>query len=94
MRNQPEEVVSAAVAPLHEELKSYADGISVRLPGTMCLISSARVWGYSAHGNVRFWRKADIGIVSLREKPPKVGSAFPPALCYVIPIQPTSGGSL
>jgi SAM-dependent methyltransferase len=41
LRNQPEEVVSAAVASLHEELKRYADGMSVRLPGAMWLISSA-----------------------------------------------------
>jgi SAM-dependent methyltransferase len=40
LRNQPEEVVSAAVASLHEVLKPYADGMSVRLPGAMWLISS------------------------------------------------------
>ncbi len=40
LRNQPEEVVSAAVASLREELKPYADGMSVRLPGAMWLISS------------------------------------------------------
>ncbi len=40
LRNQPEEVVSAAVASLREELKPYADGMSVRLPGAMRLISS------------------------------------------------------
>ena len=41
LRNQPEEVVSAAVASLREELAPYADGTSVRLPGAMWLISSA-----------------------------------------------------
>ena len=41
LRNQPEEVVSAAVASLYEELKPYAHGMSVRLPGAMWLISSA-----------------------------------------------------
>jgi SAM-dependent methyltransferase len=41
LRNQPDEVVSAAVASLHEDLKPYADGMSVRLPGAMWLISSA-----------------------------------------------------
>ncbi|MDE2496359.1 MAG: class I SAM-dependent methyltransferase [Xanthomonadaceae bacterium] len=40
LRNQPEEVVSAAVASLREELKPYADGMSVCLPGAMWLISS------------------------------------------------------
>ncbi len=41
LRNQPEELVSAAVASLREELEPYADGTSVRLPGAMWLISSA-----------------------------------------------------
>jgi len=41
LRNQPEMVVSAAVASLREELKPNADGVSVRLPGAMWLISSA-----------------------------------------------------
>ncbi|MBU6416249.1 MAG: methyltransferase domain-containing protein [Xanthomonadaceae bacterium] len=41
LRNQPEEVVSAAVASLREGLKPYADGMSVSLPGAMWLISSA-----------------------------------------------------
>jgi len=41
LRNQPEIVVSAAVASLREELKPYADGMSVRLPGAMWLIKSA-----------------------------------------------------
>jgi hypothetical protein len=41
LRNQPEEVLSAAVASLHEELKPYADGMSVRLRSAMWLISSA-----------------------------------------------------
>ena len=41
LRNQPAEVVSAAVASLHEALAPYADGKSVRLRGAMWLISSA-----------------------------------------------------
>ena len=41
LRNQPAEVVSAAVASLHEALAPYADGASVRLPSAMWLISSA-----------------------------------------------------
>ncbi len=41
LRNQPEEVVAAAVASLREELERYTDGMSVRLPGAMWLISSA-----------------------------------------------------
>ena len=41
LRNQPAEVVSAAVASLHEALAPYVDGASVRLPGAMWLISSA-----------------------------------------------------
>ena len=41
LRNQPAEVVSAAVASLREALAPYADGTSVRLPGAMWLISSA-----------------------------------------------------
>jgi hypothetical protein len=41
LRNQREEVVSAAVASLREELEPYADGMSVCLPGAMWLISSA-----------------------------------------------------
>jgi hypothetical protein len=41
LRNQPEMVVSAAVASLRDELKPYAEGMSVRLPGAMWLISSA-----------------------------------------------------
>jgi SAM-dependent methyltransferase len=41
LRNQPERVASAAVASLREDLKPYADGMSVRLPGAMWLISSA-----------------------------------------------------
>ena len=40
LRNQPAEVVSAAVASLNEALAPYADGVSVRLPGAMWLISS------------------------------------------------------
>jgi hypothetical protein len=41
LRNQPAQVVSAAVASLREALAPYADGVSVRLRGAMCLISSA-----------------------------------------------------
>ena len=41
LRNQPERVVSAAIASLREELKPYANGRSVRLRGAMWLISSA-----------------------------------------------------
>ena len=40
LRNQPEEIVSAAVASLREALAPYAEGQSVRLPGAMWLISS------------------------------------------------------
>lgn len=40
LRNQPEEVVSAAVTSLYEKLKPSADGMSVRLPGAMWLVSS------------------------------------------------------
>jgi SAM-dependent methyltransferase len=40
LRNQPEEVVAAAVASLRAELKPYADGMSVRLPAAMWLIRS------------------------------------------------------
>jgi SAM-dependent methyltransferase len=40
LRNQPAEVVSAAVASLHDALAPYSDGGSVRLPGAMWLISS------------------------------------------------------
>jgi SAM-dependent methyltransferase len=41
LRNQPAEVISAAVASVHEALAPYADGASVRLPGAMWLIGSA-----------------------------------------------------
>lgn len=41
LRNQPEAVIATAVASLREELKPYSDGMSVRLPGAMWLISSA-----------------------------------------------------
>jgi SAM-dependent methyltransferase len=43
LRNQPAQVVSAAVASLREALAPYADGASVRLRGAMWLISSALV---------------------------------------------------
>jgi hypothetical protein len=41
LRNQPAQVISAAVASLREALVPYADGASVRLRGAMWLISSA-----------------------------------------------------
>ena len=41
LRNQPAEIVSAAVASLREALAAHVDGASVRLPGAMWLISSA-----------------------------------------------------
>ena len=41
LRNQPAEIVSAAVTSLREALAPHADGGSVRLPGAMWLISSA-----------------------------------------------------
>jgi len=40
LRNQPAEIVSAAVASLREVLAPYAEGQSVRLPAAMWLISS------------------------------------------------------
>ena len=40
LRNQPAEVVSAAIASLREALAPHAAGGSVRLPGAMWLISS------------------------------------------------------
>ena len=39
----PDEVVSAAVAPLREALAPYADGTSVRLRGAMWLIRATRL---------------------------------------------------
>ena len=41
LRNQPAEVVSAAVASLREALEPCAVGASVRLPAAMWLVSSA-----------------------------------------------------
>jgi len=41
LRNQPAEVVLAAIASLRGALAPYVDGASVRLPGAMWLISSA-----------------------------------------------------
>ena len=41
LRNQPEQVISAAVHALREELRPYADGNCVRLPAAAWLISSA-----------------------------------------------------
>jgi SAM-dependent methyltransferase len=41
LRNQPAEVVSAAVASLREALAAHVDGASVRLPGAMWLVGSA-----------------------------------------------------
>ncbi len=43
LRNQSEEVVSAATASLREVLKPYADKESVRLPGAMWLVSSTPI---------------------------------------------------
>lgn len=40
LRNQPAEIVSAAVTSLRKSLAPYAEGMSVRLPGAMWLISS------------------------------------------------------
>jgi hypothetical protein len=40
LRNQPTEIVTAAVASLREALTAHVDGASVRLPGAMWLISS------------------------------------------------------
>lgn len=40
LRNQPGEVITAAVASLREALAQHADGGSVRLPGAMWLIGS------------------------------------------------------
>ncbi len=40
LRNQPEMVVSTAMASLHEALAPYANGASVHLPSAMWLISS------------------------------------------------------
>ena len=40
LRNQPAEVVSAAVASLREALAPYANGATVRLRGAMWLIGS------------------------------------------------------
>ena len=41
LRNQPSDVVSAAVGSLREALAPLADGAAVRLPGAMWLIGSA-----------------------------------------------------
>jgi len=41
LRDQPVEVVSAAVASLREALAPYVDGARVRLPGAMWLVGSA-----------------------------------------------------
>jgi len=41
LRNQPADVVSAAVASLREALAPHLDGANVRLPGAMWLVSSA-----------------------------------------------------
>src|SRR5258707_14514629 len=41
LRNQPTEVVSAAIASLRKALAAHLDGASVRLPGAMWLVSSA-----------------------------------------------------
>jgi len=41
LRNQPAEVVSAAIASLREALAAHLDGASVRLPSAMWLVGSA-----------------------------------------------------
>lgn len=41
LRNQPAEIVSAAIVSLRDALTPYVNGASVRLPGAMWLISSA-----------------------------------------------------
>jgi SAM-dependent methyltransferase len=41
LRNQPDQVVSAAITSIREALEPFADGANVRLPGAMWLISSA-----------------------------------------------------
>lgn len=41
LRNQPPEMISAAVASLRQALAPYVEGASVRLPAAMWLISSA-----------------------------------------------------
>ena len=41
LRNQPPEVVTAAVSSIREALAPYVDGAKVRLRGAMWLISSA-----------------------------------------------------
>jgi SAM-dependent methyltransferase len=41
LRDQPAEVVSAAIASVREVLAAHLDGASVRLPGAMWLVSSA-----------------------------------------------------
>jgi len=40
LRNQPQQIVSAAVASLREALSPHAEGHSVRLSGAIWLISS------------------------------------------------------
>jgi SAM-dependent methyltransferase len=42
LRNQPAEIVTVAIASLRKALAPYVNGASVRLPGAMWLISSAR----------------------------------------------------
>jgi len=41
LRNQPAEVISAAIASLRQALAAHVAGASVRLPGAMWLVSSA-----------------------------------------------------
>jgi SAM-dependent methyltransferase len=41
LRDQPQDIVSAAIASLRQALHPYADGPHVRLPGAMWLIASA-----------------------------------------------------
>ena len=44
LRNQPTDVVSAAIASVRAALAVHLDGASVRLPGAMWLVSSAPAW--------------------------------------------------
>jgi SAM-dependent methyltransferase len=41
LRGQPAEIVAAAIASTREALTAHVDGVSVRLPGAMWLVSSA-----------------------------------------------------
>jgi hypothetical protein len=41
LRGQPAEAVAAAIVSIREALAAHLDGASVRLPGSMWLVSSA-----------------------------------------------------